>query len=443
MIPMRVFAALALSALALFAAGCGASVSGVARGAELGGDAAALVPADASAYVAADTNLDSTQWQRVDDLTKSFPIRPKILDAISSELQKRGLTWKDDVAPALGSEVDIALLGTSDYVAFAKPSDEAKLRALASKLSEGNEHYTVEDIGGWSVVADSKDLFDKVRAAQGGSSLADTPTFKAAWAAIGGDALARAYVRGSALTAVPKLAQLGGKADWLAARVTASGDALRAELVKHPAGAAPAAKQALLGDVPSGSSLAIAYHGSAALSQALSSAGMGGTLPLTQLAPLLNGDGVLYVRSTGIVPQIAIELAAKNPQAALASARGLLTKVAGGLGPLPLTAQISNGKVVISDGPAAIAALWGGPKLVADGDYKAAVKSAGVPPRTTFVVYANVSELAPFVQLLGQAVGGKAPDPALVDNLTQVDKALAWGSQTGSTARVTLWLRPR
>jgi len=440
---MRVFAALALSALALVGAGCGASVSGIARGAELGRDAATLVPPDASAYVAADTDLDSTQWQRVDDLTKSFPIRPKILDAIQSELQKRGLTWSDDVAPALGSEVDVALIGKSDYVAFAKPANEAKLRTLASKLSEGSEQYTVEDIGGWSVVADSKELFDKVRAAESGTSLADTPAFKAAWSAIDGDALARAYISGAALAAAPKLAELGGKADWLAARVAVSSDALHVELVRHPAGATRAAKQTLLGDVPSGASLAVAFHGSADLSRALSSSGLGDKLPLTQLAPLLNGDGVLYVRVAGIVPQVAIELAAKNPQAALASARRLLGRVTGGLGPLPLTAQISNGKVVISDGPAAVAALRSGPRLRGDGEYRDAVKSAGVPARTMFLIYANVSELAPFVQLLGQAAGGKAPDPALVDNLTQVDKALVWGSQGGGVSRLSVWLRPR
>src|ERR1041385_8599049 len=170
---MRALLAVALSAVAFAAAGCGASVSGIARGADLGGDAATLVPADATAYVAADANVDSAQWQRVDRLTQGFPIRPKLLNQLNAELQKRGLTWKDDVAPALGSELDVALLGTSDYVAFAKPKDESKLKTLAQKLSDGTEQYTVEDIGGFSVVADSKDLFDKVRAAQDGTSLAD------------------------------------------------------------------------------------------------------------------------------------------------------------------------------------------------------------------------------------------------------------------------------
>jgi hypothetical protein len=438
---MRVFAAAALSLLALVAAGCGASVSGIARGADLGGDAASLVPPDASAYVAADANLGSTQWQNVDTLTTSLPVRPKILDAIQTELQKRGLTWKDDVEPALGPEVDVALIGTSDYIAFTKPDNEAKLRTLATKLSEGKEQYRVEQIAGWSVVAGSNELFDKVRAASNGASLADAAAFKSAWASVGGDALARAYVSGSA----PKLAQQAGpKIEWLAARVSASDQALRVDVVRHPAGSVKAAKQTLLGAVPSGASLAVAFHGSADLSRALSAASLPARLPLKGLAPLLNGDGVLYVRSMGIVPQFALEAAPKNPAAAQAALKRLVGRGQGGIGPLPLVTRRSGGRVFVGTDTGAIGALQsGGAKLVGDSDYRSALAAAGVPARTTFVAYANVAELAPYVQLLAQALGGKAADPALTDNLAHVDKAIAWGSQSGGNSRLSVWLRPR
>jgi hypothetical protein len=442
---MRIFIAVALSALALVAAGCGASVSGVARGADLGGDAASLVPPDASAYVAANSDVSSGQWQNVDALTKSLPIRPKIMDEIQTELQKHGLTWKDDVEPALGPEVDVALIGTSDYVAFTKPDNEAKLKALATKLSEGKEQYTVEDIGGWSVVADSKELFDKVRAAESGTSLADVAAFKSAWASVEGDALARAYVSGSALAAVPKLAQqVGSKVDWIAARVSASDQALRVDVVRHPAGAAKAAKQALLGHVPSGASLAVAFHGSAELARALSASKLPARLPLKTVAPLLKGDGVLYVRSMGIVPQFALESTPKDPAAAQAALKQLVGRGQGGIGPLPLVTRRSGGRVFVGTDVGAIGALRSkGAKLVGDSDYKSALAAAGVPARTTFLAYANVAELAPYLQLLGQALGGKAPDAALTENLSHVDKAIAWGSQSGGNARVSVWLRPR
>jgi hypothetical protein len=449
MIDVRAFAAAALSVLALVAAGCGTSVSGVARGADLGTDAAALVPPDATAFVAVDTDLESSQWQRVDDLTKSLPVRTKLLDRIQTELQKHGLTWKDDVAPALGSELDIAAFGTApanvEYVAFAKPDDEGKLRALASKLSEGADRYTVEKIAGWSVVADSQELFDRVRSAQTGTSLSKVDAFRSAWSSVTGDALARAYVSGEGAASLLSKAgrTLGAAPDWLGARVAADGDALRVEMTRHPVGTVAATAPVLLRDVPSGASLAVAFHGLGNLLAQLPSTPLGTTLRPPQLAPLLSGEGVLYVRAAGVLPEVALELTPKNPRASLVSARRLLRVLAGSLGPLPLTAQLSGGKLVIADGPAAVAGLRGGAKLVDDADYKDALKTAGVPAKTTFLAYADVAELAPFVQLVVQAIGGQAPDPALVDNLSHVDKALAWGSQQTGVSRISVWLRPR
>jgi Protein of unknown function (DUF3352) len=445
---MRVLLVAALSLVVLVVAGCGGGGStGVASGATLGTDAARLVPPDATAFVSIDTNLDSAQWQRVDDLTKVFPARAKLLDRLRAELQQRGLTWKDDVAPALGDELDVALLGKGDnveYVAYAKPDDVAKLRTLADKLSEGDEKYTVEQIGGWSVVADSKELFDEVRGAQSGRSLADVSAFEDAWSSVSGDALARLYADGGAVTAT--LHALGGaakqKADWYAARVAADGDALRVDVTRHPSRSTAAQKHPLLGDVPSGAALAVAFHGSADLAAQLSASKVAAQLPLKQLAPLLTGDGVLYVRPSGLLPLVALEVAPTNPQAALAAARQLVRSLAGKLGPVPLTAQVVGRKVVISDGPAAASALRSGPKLVDDSAYKDAVAAAGVPAQTTFLEYADGEALAPIVQLLAQALGGKGLDPSLGENLAHVGALVAWGSKSGGMTHLHLWVQP-
>jgi Protein of unknown function (DUF3352) len=447
---VRALLAVALSVLLLVAAGCGGGGStGVASGATLGSGAAQLVPADAAALVSLDSNLDSAQWQRVDDLTKGFPARAKLLDDIRSELQKRGLSWQDDVAPALGDELDVAVLGTGknqEYVAYAKPDDVAKLRTLATKLSEGSETYTVEQIGGWSVVADSQDLFDAVRTAENGRSLADVAAFDDAWASVSGDALARAYVSGKALADQPKalrLAKLTSQADWFAARVAADGDALRLEIARHPQAANLASKRpALLGDVPSGASLAVAFHGGSDLLAQLPATKLGSQLPLKQLAPLLTGDGVLYVRSSGLLPLFALEVAPKDPQAALAAARTVIQSLGGKLGLVPLSAQLVGGKVVLSDGPAAAAALRSGPKLVDDSTFKDAISSAGAPAQTTYLAYADVTELAPVIQLLAQALGSQAADQNLGDNLEHVGTVVAWGSKESGLTRLHLWVQP-
>jgi hypothetical protein len=446
---MRAMLVAAMAALAVIAAGCGGGGStGVASGATLGLSAAQLVPPDATAFVSVDSNLDSAQWQRVDDLTKSFPVRTKVLDEINSQLQQNGLSWKDDVAPALGDELDVAAFGTGknlEYVAYTKPHDAAKLGALAAKLSEGSDKYTVEQIGGWSVVADSQELFDKARAAANGTSLADLGAFKAAWSSVSGDALARAYVSGAATASAMRLGTLklaGGKADWYGARVSASGDALQLDVTRHPLGKAAPAARLLLADVPSGASLAVAFHGAGDLLAQLAATKLGSQLPVKQLAPLLTGDGVLYLRSAGLIPDGAVELTPKNPQAALAAARALLKSASGKLGPLQLTAQLSGTKLVIADGPAAANALRGGAKLVNDSAYKDAVKSAGVPAKTTLLAYADVTALAPIIELAQGALGGKT-DSSLGANLEHVGTVVAWVGKANGTARYRLWVQPK
>src|SRR5262249_42247491 len=381
---MRAMLAAALAALAVIAAGCGGGGStAVASGATLGLSAAQLVPPDASAFVSVDSNLDSAQWQRVNDLTKSFS--PKPIDKINAELQKKGLNWKDDVAPALGDELDVAAFGTGknvEYVAYTKPHDAAKLNALAAKLSEGSDKYTVEQIGGWWGVPDEQELCDNTRAAANGSSLADSAAFKAAWSSVAGDALARAYASGAAAASLKRAGTLklaGGKADWYGARVRASGDALQLDVTWHPQGTTTPVARPLLADVPSGASLAVAFHGAGDLLAQLAATNLATQLPVKQLAPILTGDGVLYLRSAGLVPDVALELTPKDPQAALKAARGLLRSASGKLGPLRLTAQLSGRKLVISDSPAAANALRGGSKLVGDSAYKNAVTAAGAP----------------------------------------------------------------
>ena len=448
---MRAFLVAALSLFVIVvAAGCGGSgSSGSAADPPLGTDAAQLVPPGALAFAAIDTDQSSQQWRQLDELTSGLGARRQALQKLNAALADRGLSYDADVKPAVGKELDVAVLKSGDsttpeVVAFAKPENESKLRALASKFDQGSEHYTVQQIGGWSVVADSADIFAAVRAAQSGRSLGDTSAYSTAQSQLPGAALVRVYVASGALKSLAKqLAAAGGPAPaWSAAKVDAGSDTIRASAAA--AGnvvPAPAASK-LLGDVPSGAALAVAFNGSEALAQAL--AGVKGTgLPLQQLAPLLTGDGVVYVRTNGLLPELAIELAPSNPQSALARARTILAGAAGKLGPIRLTPQLVGGKLVISDSPAAVAALRGGAKLVDDSAFKDALKAAGAPQRTSALAYADMPQLAPFLQLAAPALGGKALDPTLVDALDHVGALVAWATRSGGTSRFELWARRR
>lgn len=446
---MRAAAAalLAGSALALVT-GCGSTSTGVASGANLGTAAAQLVPADALAFASLDTNASSQQRKRLDDLTAGLPIRNELMQKLNAALSKHGLDLQRDVQPAVGNELDLTVLkvenGKPDVVALAKPSDESKLRQLASKLDSGSEHYTVEDIGGWSVVADSQASFAAVRDAQAGRSLADTSAYAAAQNRLGGDAIARVFATGAAVSSLRKalLPAAGGSAPaWISVKLSADGNALRLASSAAAAGPTPF-RSALLGDVPTGASLAVSFKGGSSILQRLPAAKLGG-LSLTQLAPLLTGEGVLYVRSNGLIPEVAIELSPANPRAALDHARTILSGAAGKLGPIRLTAQLSGGKLVIADTPAAASSLRGGSKLVDDAAFKDALKAAGVPQQRTGLVYANVAELAPILQLAAQAAGGKPLDASVADTLSRLGRLVAWTGRSGGVSTLDAWVEPR
>jgi len=202
-------AALALG-LVLVAAGCGSSTA--ATSTSSGTDAASFVPSSALAYVSADANLDSESWKIVDDLFG--PIGG-------------GVDYKNDIAPALGDRVNLAVLrvdnGKPEAVALVKPTDDAKLAALAKKFDRGTDHYTVEKIGGWSVVADSAENFQAVRNAGSGSPLADNPDFKSAMSQVGDAGFATAYASATGVQQLPAklraLVRVAGSPRWVAAGI--------------------------------------------------------------------------------------------------------------------------------------------------------------------------------------------------------------------------------
>src|ERR1051325_778482 len=147
--PMVSAAAVAAAAV-LTATGCaGAGASGSSN---LGGGAS-LVPSDAAAFVAVDTDLSSSQWHVVDGLLAKFPARDALLTSLRQRFEQAAkVGWADDVRPALGPEVDLVALGGSPrrLVALLQPDDRAKLDALLEKLGP---HVVSRQLGGWAALA--------------------------------------------------------------------------------------------------------------------------------------------------------------------------------------------------------------------------------------------------------------------------------------------------
>ena len=128
---VRLFRLALIVAVALTAAGCGASDEAASGGAE-------IVPANAPAFVTVDTNADSSQWRQIEELIEKFPDGDQGLRMLRASFEEdMKLDWEQDVKPALGDEIDLVWLdfegrGTN-VVAVTKPKDEEKFRAAVQK----------------------------------------------------------------------------------------------------------------------------------------------------------------------------------------------------------------------------------------------------------------------------------------------------------------------
>ena len=428
---MRAAAAALALGLLLVAAGCGNSTA--ATGTSSGTDAASLVPASALAYVSVDANLDSQSWQVVSDLVG--PIGT-------------GADYKRDIHPALGDRVNLAVLGVDngkpEAVAIVQPTDVAKLQALAKKFDQGTEHYTVENIGGWSVVADSAAAFQAVRDASTGSSLADSADFKSAMSQVGGAAFATAYASGSGAEQLPAklraLVRAAGSPRWVAARITADKSALHLEARAAGAATPAAYKPALLGDVPSGAILAVSFKD---VNQLLARIQAEPTLRAS-LPPFLNGlsslggEGVLYLLPGTLLPVVTVELQPRDPAAAMNSLRALAAKAAK---VLPLRVERHGSYVLLTN--AAAGASPGSGSLIEDQPFKDALAAADVPAEVTWLAYADIQRLAPILQALASLTGKGQAKPSSTLKLEKFGTLVAFGARSGSTSRLEVHLTVR
>lgn len=423
---MRAVVAAALAACSLLVAtGCGSSTAATSKA---GADAARLVPSSALAFVSADTNLDSAQWGTVKDLLGPFEM-PKNLD------------YQRDVRPALGDQLNVAVLGIQkgkpEAVAIVKPDDAGKLTKLAAQLDQGTEHYTVQQIDGWSVVADSAESFQAVRSAGSGSALADDATYKSATAQLSPNALAVAYATGRGVQALPQRFRplLSGSPTWVTAELTSADRAVRLDARASTASGPAAYKPTLLRDVPSGAMLAVSFRNVNELLARLRAAS-------TQAAPLapllaklkgLTGEGVLSVApsSISVLPVLTLEVRPKDPAAAEASLKALAAQVGSNL---PLHVKHEGAKVLLTNAAGNPA---GAGSLVDDAQFKDALAATAVPQDVTWLAYADVPRLRPLIQAFAALLPSKGSKTKIELN-DKVGTVVAYGARTGSTSRLVV-----
>jgi hypothetical protein len=423
-------AAAVAAAAAILTAGCasaGASGPGALDG------AAAIVPANVVSFVAASTDITSSEWHGL--------AKPFLHDAQAYQA-------------ALGDEVDIAELPGKQVVVLTQPSDVQKLDALATKKGE-----LTRKIGDWTAIAKTSAALDTV--ARATTHLAGSTAFAEAMARLPGKALVRAYANGdtaadlmfalpgamqstSAPGGIPfhqrKTRQVGGQniamtsIDWLAAAVTSENDGLRAQaFVKTGGLVAPGPprfimrpmtpyRSSLVDEIPSGALAVVDFQAPPAMFewsgvpkplQQLLGSKLQTTLP-TELDQIFGGETAIFVTPGAPIPTITVVTQPPIDTVSAGQALDTILQAVPDSSPLhgmKLVRATIGGQFVISTSQAGIDAFrGGGSKLSSDSTFTAAAKQAGMGENSTGFVYANAKDGLPLLELAGVKVPAGLPD---------------------------------
>jgi len=446
----------------LVTAGCASATAG-GPGAVDG--AASLVPGNAVAFVAASSDLTSGQWHAVGKV---------LLNEIE---RKTKLTWATDIQPAVGDEVDVAVLPGDEVVALTQPHDEAKLAALAQKYN-----CKTRKVGDWTAIAQSDAVLNEL--GPSALSLAENQLFRAAMDRIPSDALVRAYVSGA--KADDLIESLPGQMEtsiapmgvnyrygqprvkrpaaatiawvefrWAAVALTDEKGGLKLEaiartgeltspgppryIVQPGAAYVPALTDEIPADVlavldfpvPTGA-FELVSKLPPALLKLFGKDAFG--LP-NELDTLLHGETALYVRAGLPMPEVTLVTLPSDTAAASATLDDLLRALpeSSMLKGLRLHRAIIGGQLVVSTTDRGIGDFrGGGPKLSAAPSFLEARKLSGMPDETTGFAYVDAKAALPLLRLAGMKLPADLPD---------LRTLIAYGAQGANERTYTAFLQ--
>jgi hypothetical protein len=479
--------ALVLAFASLALAGCGGTTSRTAAG------GAEIVPADATMFVAINTDADAAQWRAVNELANRFSDKQNVEQTVKEGLQDQGLDWDTDVKAAIGPEFDFVWLHLDqqgqNFVVLTQPKDTAKFDRLIKKAQESSTELFRAKVGGWEVLAPSEAAVEQfVRESESSDSkLADEDGFSAAMSNYPDDALLRFYLDGppvmdlarDELSAddrayVDKL----GRLDWIASGLNVTSAGVRFDLNVHGK-AGPALKDvvptkpfgaALTQEVPSDALAYFAFHGAKGMLTGLEDnplfseqvpelhryAGV-----LKSVESLLQGENAFYVRPAGKgkTPEVTFvaEPAPGTDGAATLDrlikryrselelpAQPKRSRVAGlpahtiDLGEYKVHYANVGNRLVITNLGAGFRALKGNPPSLADSqDFQQAVDSAGMPAKTQGFFYVNVKGGLDYAQRLANT---NIPS-GIQKNLRPLRSVVEYAATQPSEIQVTFFLR--
>jgi hypothetical protein len=478
---LRTHALALFAVLALVAAGCGGGKTSAS------GSGASLVRPDALVFVSFDSDLGSDQWKQVDALSKKFPGRDEALAMINKELEKNGVDYSSDVKPALGPEVDLAIvlgqnLNDAAVVGLTKPDDAGKFKALVQKLNESDDSgqpAVYREVNGWYALSDSQAHIDEVLKS-GDKSLSDESTYDDALGTLPSSALVKAYINGPQLAeAFKKLQQGKGgglavtapgltKLDYISAALSAEDDGLRVHGATSGAGSSDLAsgnyESKLIDGVPADALGFLSFRGGKSIDQLESQFETNPTfsqvLPqieqalgvkLADILALLRGEVAFYARPGGALPEATLVLATENQSAALATLDKLATRLAALTQAKVSTTQEEGrtvktidftrfairyaglgDKILITSGLNGIGAYTAsGSKLSDAADFKDEKSAAGMPSSNAGFAYVDLKNSIALIESLA-GISGEALPPTVGENLRPLRSFVAWGDRSGN-----------
>ena len=493
-------AAAVAAATVLTAAGCAGA--GGAPGSGGLGAGASVAPATTVAFVALDTDVSSGQWQAVGQLLQKLPAHDQLLSQLQQSFeQKTGLSWNDDVKPALGSELDVAMLPAVSagekprLVVLTQPADTAKFGALLQKLrSKAGNDLVSRQVGGWTVASESTTALDAVQNAT--ATLAADNTYQDAIGKLAGDSLVRAYANGAEaqqlLGSLPgqtqvtstnrhlRLGHANGSAiapeafQWGAADVVAVDGGLKVEAFARSAAPVVTILQRssyaqtpiqpytahLVDEIPAGPLFVADFQvvpGEFGLADPTK-------LPKPirqlleavpqlsgQLDSIVGGETAIYVRPSLPVPEVTLVTQPADTQAAVTALDSVVSALkaaaAGAAGPLGALGNVQvyhallGGELVVSTSQQGIADFRAaGQKLSADPAFIEAMQTAKVPQQTTGFVYVNLKAVLPIVQGIAALAGVTLPPAVQGSGLTALQTLTAFADRTRDLSSFTVFL---
>ncbi len=458
-------------ALAALLAGCGSAAKTSSRGGSIPAGAS-VVRAGVVAFVAVGSDTGSSQWKQLDELAQKFPGRDNLVAQLKQKISAQGVDYDTDVKPALGPELDVAVVSAGDKsttkgVALTKPDDPAKFKALVAKLNakdSSGDRAVYREVDGWYAVSDSQASIS--RALEGNAPLAEDSDFKEAMDKLPGDALAKVYLDGQQLNAIVPQSSASGtaalgldKLKYIAASASAEDDGVRVHGVTSGGHGGGDFASALIGRVPGDAFALLDFDGQGTTDQlsklksnpqaaaAIAHFEQEYGVTLDQLLTLLSGEVAFYARPGAVIPELTLALDPKDQSAALATLDKLAAHsgspvepgTQGGhpvktvnLGQFTIHYGTVDGKVLITSGVSGIADYGEGDHLPDSADFKQAQDAAGMPDSTGGVIYIDLKDALPLLEGFAGLAGQSLPS-STTENLRPLRSFLAWTNVEGET----------